>query len=59
MELVKEGEPLDFDEMAAREVLARDEVEIRVDLHDGDASATVYTCDFSYDYVRINAEYHT
>jgi len=38
---------------------AAPEVEIVVDLGMGDASAAFYTCDFSYDYVRINAEYHT
>lgn len=59
MELVKEGEPVAVDESAAREIISRDEVDIRLDLHNGDAAATIYTCDFSYDYVRINAEYHT
>ena len=33
--------------------------EIVLDLHAGAEQATVWTCDFSYDYVRINAEYHT
>jgi glutamate N-acetyltransferase/amino-acid N-acetyltransferase len=32
---------------------------IAIDLNMGDASAEMYTCDFSYDYVRINAEYTT
>jgi glutamate N-acetyltransferase/amino-acid N-acetyltransferase len=40
--------------------MAAKEVEIVVDLGtEGNGSGTVYTCDFSYDYVRINAEYHT
>jgi glutamate N-acetyltransferase/amino-acid N-acetyltransferase len=34
-------------------------VEVRLDLGLGSAEATVWTCDFSYDYVRINAEYTT
>jgi glutamate N-acetyltransferase/amino-acid N-acetyltransferase len=30
-----------------------------VDLHRGDASATVWTCDLTYEYVRINGEYRS
>ena len=40
-------------------VMARDAFTIRVVLGRGSASATVWTCDLSYDYVRINAEYRT
>lgn len=39
--------------------LARDEVEIRVHLGAGRGRARIWTCDLSYDYVRINAEYTT
>ena len=35
------------------------EIAVRVDLGRGVAQATVWTCDFSYDYVKINAEYRT
>jgi glutamate N-acetyltransferase / amino-acid N-acetyltransferase len=35
------------------------EIEIRVALGQGNAETTVWTCDFSYDYVKINAEYRT
>ena len=36
------------------------EVQILIDFHQpGGETATVWTCDFSYDYVKINAEYHT
>jgi glutamate N-acetyltransferase / amino-acid N-acetyltransferase len=38
-------------------IVSRPAFEIVVDLHLGDAEETVYTCDCSYDYVRINAEY--
>lgn len=54
-----DGTGVAFDRKAASDCLGQEEVEIVVNLHLGDASATVYTCDFSYDYVRINAEYHT
>jgi glutamate N-acetyltransferase/amino-acid N-acetyltransferase len=39
--------------------MAPEEIVIRVELGRGDASAAVWTTDFSYDYVRINAEYRT
>ncbi|MCG3198319.1 MAG: Arginine biosynthesis bifunctional protein ArgJ [bacterium] len=41
------------------QAMGHEEVEIRVDLGAGEARATVYTCDLSYEYVRINAEYTT
>ena len=40
-------------------VMKPEEITVRVDLGRGGASATVWTCDFSYDYVKINAEYRT
>ena len=39
--------------------LARPEIEIAVELGVGKASARMWTCDLSYDYVRINADYTT
>lgn len=53
------GVPLDFDEQHAHDLLDQPEVEIAVELGMGDGSATVWTCDFSYEYVKINAEYRT
>ena len=40
-------------------VMARDEFTVRIDLGRGDCEETVWTSDFSYEYVRINAEYRT
>jgi glutamate N-acetyltransferase/amino-acid N-acetyltransferase len=57
--LVRCGEPLPFDPAAARAALAAPEVRVALDLGQGRSRATVWTCDLSYDYVRINAEYHT
>ncbi|MDD3518024.1 MAG: bifunctional glutamate N-acetyltransferase/amino-acid acetyltransferase ArgJ [Chromatiales bacterium] len=48
-----------YTEEAGRRVMAAAEIPIRIGLHRGDAVARVYTCDFSYDYVRINAEYRS
>jgi glutamate N-acetyltransferase/amino-acid N-acetyltransferase len=39
--------------------MAPEEIVIRVELQRGAASETVWTCDFSHDYVTINAEYRT
>ena len=40
-------------------VMKQAEITVRVDLGRGAAAATVYTCDFSYDYVKINADYRS
>ena len=40
-------------------IMKQAEITVRVDLGRGAASATVYTCDFSYDYVKINADYRS
>ena len=40
-------------------VMKQAEISVRAVLGRGDACATVWTCDFSYDYVKINAEYRT
>lgn len=55
----KDGTATGFDEQEAARALAEPEIELLVDLHVGDAEATVWTCDFSYDYVRINGEYRS
>ena len=46
-------------EADAARVMAAADIEIRVDLHRGGAASTVWTCDFSEDYVRINADYRS
>jgi len=40
-------------------VMKESEILVRVVLNRGDASATIWTCDFSYDYVKINADYRS
>jgi len=56
---VYDRRPLRIDARSAARKLKRREVSIDVDLRLGKGRATVYTCDLSYDYVKINAEYHT
>lgn len=53
------GTPTKFDAPALSKAMAVKELTIHVDLGAGNAEAQFYTCDFSYDYVKINAEYHT
>ncbi len=48
-----------FDERKASEVLSNPEITITVDLKDGNAKTTWWTCDFSEEYIRINALYRT
>jgi glutamate N-acetyltransferase / amino-acid N-acetyltransferase len=48
-----------YTEAAGRAVMAQEAFRIRVALGRGEAAARVLTCDLSYDYVRINAEYRT
>ncbi|MGD9299130.1 MAG: bifunctional ornithine acetyltransferase/N-acetylglutamate synthase, partial [Thiohalocapsa sp.] len=48
-----------YTEVAGRAVMARDAFRIRVGLGRGEITTRVLTCDLSYDYVRINAEYRT
>ena len=59
VEVFKNGEPTNFDLSQAETVLKNEEVEIEVSLGAGEKNWTAWTCDFSYDYVKINAEYHT
>jgi len=49
----------DYQEQQGVKVMKRDQITIRVLLGRGTHNARVWTCDFSYDYVRINAEYRT
>lgn len=56
--LFENGGPAAFDPFHAAASLKSDHVIIDLDLGSGETS-TIYTCDFSYGYIRINAEYHT
>ena len=58
-QLVKDGMDASFDEEKATALFAQDPVRITIDLRAGDAAITMWTCDYSYDYIRINADYRT
>ncbi len=53
------GAAVGFDEAEALEALKQPEVTIEVDLNLGESAATVWTCDLTYEYVRINGEYRS
>ncbi len=55
----KGGRHPDYREEHGARVMKQSEITVRVDLHRGRAHATVWTCDFSYDYVKINADYRS
>ena len=55
----QQGAGIDFSEELAKQVLIADEVNIIVNLNDGEGAATAYGCDLTYDYVKINGDYRT
>ena len=59
LQLVSGGEGAGFSEKQARALLAKKEILIAVDLALGNGETRFWTTDLSYDYVKINAEYHT
>jgi glutamate N-acetyltransferase/amino-acid N-acetyltransferase len=57
--VLRRGQPLDFNERAASNRLLAEHVPIVMHLHAGPAVARYWTCDFTAEYVRINASYRT
>ena len=53
------GVACDYSEEEATRILSEPEVTVLVDMHMGDAEATAWGCDLSYDYVKINADYRS
>ena len=59
VEVCKNGAGVPFSEEEAKAVLLEKEIEILVKLNSGDAEATAWGCDLTYDYVKINGDYRT
>ena len=59
VEVCKNGAGVPFSEEEAKAVLLEKEIEIQVKLNSGDAEATAWGCDLTYDYVKINGDYRT
>jgi len=55
----KDGRGVPFSEEFAKTVLTEKEIKIDVELNSGEAAATAWGCDLTYDYVKINGDYRT
>lgn len=55
----KNGRGIDFSEETAKEVLSCNDIVVEIELGDGDAQATAFGCDLTYDYVKINGDYRS
>ena len=53
------GASVPFSEEIAKEILMEDEIDVLITLRDGEAAATAWGCDLTYDYVKINGDYRT
>ncbi len=57
--LFDNGMPTDYVEADAAAVMAADAITVHLDCGDGTGEAVIWTCDLSYDYVKINGDYRT
>ena len=57
--IVADGLPIDYDEDKLNQILLLPDIVINIALGSSVEEVTVWSCDFSYDYVRINAEYRS
>ncbi|MCK9181977.1 MAG: bifunctional glutamate N-acetyltransferase/amino-acid acetyltransferase ArgJ [Fibrobacteraceae bacterium] len=59
VQVLANGRPVDADKKKLESVVCQREYKVTLVLNIGEAAASAYTCDLSYDYVKINAEYTT
>ncbi|MBQ4103300.1 MAG: bifunctional ornithine acetyltransferase/N-acetylglutamate synthase [Clostridia bacterium] len=55
----KNGAGVEFSEEKAKEILLEKEIVTKIELNDGEAKATAWGCDLTYEYVKINGDYRT
>ncbi len=55
----KNGSGVEFSEEKAKEILLEKEIVTKIELNDGEAKATAWGCDLTYEYVKINGDYRT
>jgi len=53
------GRAVSYSEKEGSRVMAQPEITVRVVLNRGKSSTIVWTCDFSYDYIKINSDYRS
>ncbi|MDD6264856.1 MAG: bifunctional ornithine acetyltransferase/N-acetylglutamate synthase [Clostridia bacterium] len=59
IDVCKNGRGIYFSEEKAKEILLEKEIDILVNLNDGEYESTAWGCDLTYDYVKINGDYRT
>ena len=59
VDVCKMGAGIPFSEEVAKVVLTEKDIDIVIELHDGEGYAEAYGCDLTYDYVKINGDYRT
>ena len=59
MQIIRDGVALDYSEEQATKILSEPKVTAIADVKMGDASATAWGCDLTFDYVKINADYRS
>ncbi|PKM92812.1 MAG: hypothetical protein CVU80_01420 [Elusimicrobia bacterium HGW-Elusimicrobia-4] len=55
----KKGRPISFSEEIAKKIISQKSVSININLNNGKETATVYTCDFTDGYIKVNASYRS
>ena len=59
IQIVKDGVGCGYSEEEATKILSEEAVTVTADMHAGNAAATAWGCDLTYDYVKINADYRS
>lgn len=59
IQVCSQGGSLEFDEIKAKEILLKSEINITVNMNSGNESSVAWGCDLSYDYVKINGDYRS
>ncbi|MEW6557296.1 MAG: bifunctional glutamate N-acetyltransferase/amino-acid acetyltransferase ArgJ [Elusimicrobiota bacterium] len=55
----RKGQPTNFSEEKVKKIISKKDVSVNINLNTGNKTATVYTCDFSEGYIKVNASYRT
>ena len=59
LQIIENGVAVDYSEEKATKILSQPEVTAVADIKMGDAQATAWGCDLTFDYVKINADYRS
>ena len=59
VKVCEKGFGIEFSEEKAKEILIEDEINLLIEMNQGECEATAWGCDLTYDYVKINGDYRT